>query len=296
MERRQIIYSLLNAEKEDEIIPYLNLALDQLPLDKSKLTIRSNSDFSFITEMYPNVTFEINKERDPYSLYFKKVENKENSDLLTHTFSFYKKKIAEFNFGLGKEKDGVFVEFPKPSTNIYQFNPYYICLSDDINHIQKFLNNIKESSDVFIQLSSFSVLPYLDFKLLSKRFDNIEIYNKDQTITSVSSRYSENPKILRFKVIEPIFTDFYLKCEEILIDTSCQMIINMLYYTDKKIWSTIPYKATKSIRLAKEVIKERMDRIIKLGIILPKIKDVIDIILDKKDIHYKIKKLNSIKS
>ena len=73
MERRQIIYSLLNAEKEDEIIPYLNLALDQLPLDKSKLTIRSNSDFSFITEMYPNVTFEINKERDPYSLYFKKV-------------------------------------------------------------------------------------------------------------------------------------------------------------------------------------------------------------------------------
>ena len=296
MERRQIIYSLLNAEKEDEIIPYLNLALDQLPLDKSKLTIRSNSDFSFITEMYPNVTFEINKERDPYSLYFKKVENKDNSDLLTHTFSFYKKNIAEFNFGLGKEKDGVFVEFPKPSTNLYQFNPYYICLSDDINHIQKFLNNIKESSDVFIQLSSFSVLPYLDFKLLSKRFDNIEIYNKDQTITSVSSRYSENPKILRFKVIEPIFTDFYLKCEEILIDTSCQMIINMLYYTDKKIWSTIPYKATKSIRLAKEVIKERMDRIIKLGIILPKIKDVIDIILDKKDIHYKIKKLNSIKS
>jgi len=298
MERRQIISSLLNAEKEDEIIPYLNLALDQLSLEKSKLTIQSNSDsdFSFITEMYPNVNFKIIEEKDIdlYSLYFKKVEKKENSDILKHTFSFYKNSIADFNFGLSKEKDGVFIESPKPSTNLYQFNPYYICLSDDINHIQKFLNNIKKSSDVFMELSSFSILPYLDFKLLSKRFDTIEIYNKDQTITSISSRYSEDPKILRFKVIEPIFTDFYLNCEEILIDTSCQMIINMLYYTDKKIWSTIPYKATKPIHLAKEIIKERMDRIIKLGIILPKIKDVIDIILDKKDIHYKIKKLHNL--
>jgi hypothetical protein len=85
---------LLNAEKEDEIIPYLNLALDQLSLEKSNLTIQSNSDsdFSFITEMYPNVNFKIIKEKDIdlYSLYFKKVEKKENSDILKHTFSFYK--------------------------------------------------------------------------------------------------------------------------------------------------------------------------------------------------------------
>jgi hypothetical protein len=76
-----------------------------------------------------------------------------------------------------------------------------------------------------------------------------------------------------------------------MIDTSLQMVINMLYYTSIKIWSTLSYKDVKPIPLATEKIKERMDRIIKLGSLLPQLKDIIEIILYKKDKLHKLRKL-----
>jgi hypothetical protein len=291
MERCQIISALSNCEKESDIIPYLYLVLDQLSLPKNSLTIQTNSpDFSFITKLYPNVTLKIVDKPDENSLYFKKVEKKEPSSLITYTFSFYGKSIADFNFNL--QQDGVFIDPLKPFSNPYQFNPYYICLSDKLDRIQLFLDHIKETSDVFIPLSSYHLLPYLDFKKISKRFDTVEIYNKDNPITSISSRYSENPKTLRIKpLVDETFSEFFIHCNEIMIDTCLQMVINMLYYTSIKIWSTLSYKYVKPIPLATEKIKERMDRIIKLGSLLPQLKDVIEIILYKKDKLHKLRKL-----
>ena len=107
-ERQQIINALLNVEKEEDFKTYLLACINEMDIDTNKpLTIMTNGDLSFIKKMYPNITL-INFNPDNNLLFFK-VDESENKNHLTYTFSIYNDKKADFELGLGKDEYGVYI-------------------------------------------------------------------------------------------------------------------------------------------------------------------------------------------
>ena len=184
--------------------------------------------------------------------------------------------------------------------------------------------------DVYMPVQSMAVLqqhPEIFIKI-HRFFKSIMIHDIDGSDTSVS--YSETGKTLHIyiKNLDEKLNQTLVKnsIEHILIDEKCdtktdesiqtQGILNTLVsFPSKKIWTSTNenkefydglshftlngkvknldcFQYKKELPDAKEKIRERMDRLVKLCILQPKISDILEIINDSKfDTQQKIKKL-----
>ena len=317
-ERQQIINALLNVEKEEDFNTYLLACINEMDIDTTKpLTIMTNGELSFIKKMYPNITM-INFNPDNNLLFFK-VDEIENKNYLTYTFSIYNHKKTDFELGLGKDEYGVYVnEIDK--TNIskmfQQIHPYVICHTKNLDNIQIFLEMVGKDLpktyelDVYIPEYTFGILNNLNYDKLVEIFSSILLFKADKSVQTVT--YSDKGRVLRIKIVNA--NDFnFIKLLEYslpytLIDidntsVEIQAFIDTLsnfrektiftssqfnFFTDlKKYTKNSSFKSLHGYKYKNELlnvcsqIKPLLDPIIKLGILQPKINDILNILNNK---------------
>jgi hypothetical protein len=325
-ERYKIINALLNAENDNDFIRYLYYVVNELDLkqETSNITILTNSieDFQFLLKIYPNLKLKKYTKHKLQNIFFKKIESEENynysDDILTFSFSFYTNFSALFKFDL---KNGVLINKIDTTKIIEPFylNPFTICYTENIVNLELFLNllkNINSDLDVYIPKKLFEKLNDLNYNKIVKKFNSIMIHNEDNSITSVS--YNDNGYTLRFRILKEISLELIkYSIDNILIEREPQYIIDLLVnFPEKYIWTGIKnnfykelsnkkytyHKSFKKIHCFKyknfkdvyNNLKRFLDIIIKLGMILNQIKDVIEILNSNKKYKYKLNKLNEL--
>lgn len=326
-ERYKIINALLNAENDNDFIRYLYYVVNELELkqETSNITILTNSieDFQFLLKIYPNLKLKKYTEHKLQNIFFKKIESEENynysDNILTFSFSFYTNFSALFKFDL--KNNGVLInkiDTTKISEPFY-LNPFTICYTENIVNLEIFLNllkNINSDLDVYIPKKLFEKLNDLNYNKIVKKFNSIMINNEDNSVTSIS--YNDNGYTLRFRILKEISLELIkYSIDNILIEREPQYIIDLLVnFPEKYIWTSIKnnfykelsnkkytyHKNFKKIHCFKyknfkdvyDNLKRFLDIIIKLGMILNKIKDVIEILNSNKKYKYKLNKLNEL--
>ena len=145
MERTRIIEVLLNAETESELLSYLFSSIRELPENNLPLSIYVDSDkFSFLKEMYPNVTL-IKSQPDKQHIFFTEDVSK---SILTFTFSFYSPRSREFNIGIKDNDDGVIVtpiSNEDPGLHLY---PYALCMTNKVKSFETFVKILRSKDSV----------------------------------------------------------------------------------------------------------------------------------------------------
>jgi len=318
----EIIKALLNADTDKDFIPYLHYALQQMDIDTSQpLSIAVDSDqFSFLKQFYPNLT--LTTVPNEKLLHFTTSSN--NSSTLTFTFSFYKhletKSDDVFKVISIDLKEGVVVNTVDRnllSSDPYQFYPYALCLTDKPESFKTFLKiigfeKIKGVLPKVIDVYCQEPILYIDYKSIKKIFKTIEIHHSNHLITTVCQTSDEwdNSRTLRIhaaKSTSPSMVEYSMK--NILVDyekVPHQSIIDTLSnFPEKILWASGKdsffkdlekyslcgslKKSLKCYQLKKKLpllTHDKLDWIIKLGLISPSIQDAIQI-LDDKSSHYK---------
>jgi len=326
--RKQIINALLNAENNDEFMDYLYDVISNLNIDvkNSDITVLTNSDeFHFLAKMYPKLKekrIDSDTKLDLSTIYFKDESILSQSNILTFSFSFYYHKRSLFNIGLGNKDDGVFIDkldidiIPQP----FQINPYTICYTQYISHLEKFLKIIPKTKNdltIYLPLFLFDELDNLDYKKILKKFKSIMKYNKDGSILPIN--YKEEGNTLSFKIIDEDqnwLSMLKYSINHVLLEKEPEFMIDVLVnFPDKYIWTGLEsnflkelsdkkYTYFKHMQLscyqykklpnAYQLLKEDLDTIIKLGIVLNDIQDIIKILNHNDSYQHKLKKINEL--
>lgn len=331
--RKKIINALLNAENNNEFVDYLYDVISNLDINvkNADIIVLTNSDkFNFLAKMYPTLKekrIDSTTKLDLKNLYFEDISiESPQFNILTICFSFYSKKRGLFNIGLGNmiHHDGVFidrVDINKPEP--FHLNPYTVCYTQNISKLQNFLEIIpktKKDLDIYIPLFLFDQLDNLDYVKVLKKFKSIMKYNKDGSVLPVN--YNDDGNTLSFKIIDENqdwLTLLKYSIDHVLLDKEPQFFIDVLVnFPDKYVWTGLESnfftqlsnkKYTFSKKLKKlnlscyqykklpnayQLLKKDLDTIIKLGMILNNIQDIIEILNNHDSYYNKLNKLNNL--
>ena len=285
------------------------------------VTIMTNGELSFINKMYPNVTLinfnpnnnllffnvDDNKIKNYLTYSFSIYDNKKADFVLglgKDEYGVYTNQIDKKN--LSKIHN--------------QIHPYTICHTTNIDNIQTFLEMISKDLpktydlDLYVPINTFNKLQSNTdinyYNKLAGIFSNILLYNSNKSIQTVT--YNENGRVLRIKIINTKELDFIKLLEYslpyILVDindnsvdiqafidnlsnfhektifTSNQFefLINLKKYTKNSSFKSLKgYKYKNELLDVCTQLKPLLDPIIKLGILQPKIQDILDILNDQ---------------
>ena len=284
--------------------------------------IMTNGYLPFINKMYPNVNlvnYEPNKNLLFFNTLETEIKT-DTDNFLTYSFSVYDDKKADFKIGLGKNEYGVYInQFDKKNiSKMFQIHPYVLCDTRSLDNMQIFLTMIGENLpkeyelDVYVPNQTFKNINNLNFNKLVDTFHSILLYHPDKSVQTVT--YNEKGRILRIKTVDiknieefiniignslpynlieinnksyeiqhfiNIISNFHDKT--IFTGNNSEFFQNLKKYTHHIIHkSLVGYKYKKEFLDVCSLIKPSLDPIIKLGIIQSKIKDILNILNNKK--------------
>lgn len=323
-DRRIIIDALLNSNKEDDLRTLLFKALELKESDKSpiQVVVEDETVSAIIKKLYPFISVTIGKPKEGI-LFLTKGEP---TSILSYKVSEYKND-GYFNIGF---EDGIYVNKIDHISKFLNPNPYTICCTDHPDYFQRFLKIVKQvdkknkSIDIFIPKKLVDVLYKVDFTTIQKHFKSIMIENIDGTVQSIC--FNEAGNTLRIKPIpetvewgsfvshsiDHIFIDSDFCTVQPLIDTIVnfqskfvwtnqsesykEFLIHLRDYTHStSIKTFLCFQYDQPLPDVFTLIKPKMDKVIKLGMLYPNIKDIIDIIHKNVSIQTKLDRLNKLK-
>jgi len=292
----QIIKELLKSKKDEDFIEHLFYAIHDMKMDTNlPLTVSADDKFSFLKEMYPNLKLEkFNKN----NLFF---TTDDHNSLLTFNFSFYSDSDSEpkdLNIGLKKDDDGILLK------KLVEHKPLFpdsFCITDKIKHFKKFIEILSKEKvdreyppiiDVYASPVIENMMRIKDYEAIQKYFKTIEIHGDHvTTVTNTKGR------TLRIHFQERMASSM----KNVMIDEKMyQTMVDVLSnFPDKIVWTSFTnvfydslkkytyhdkvgeihgYQLKKKMPLFTEKAKNKMDLIIKFGLILPEIREVISLL------------------
>jgi len=321
--REKVIRALLNAEKKQDLVPYLQLALKEIDINPktAHVTIASTFNAMPLLQTYTGIEF-VNEKSKPNLYFTNDPQEIDKKDPRVITFSTYD-QTHHAQIELGLQRQGVFIHHIQVDHKETSLFPRIIAYTENLQVLQHFLEIVcetyalskkKEQIELYLPSSihDTDLLSHITFPY----YENVNLFVKDKASGDFQSiplqRNEDSDFIASVYLIDDDELPALVECSEqdMLIDGNAnerwiifQSIIDTLSnFHSKRIWTSKPIKGLDTFTNTKTVKKlymyqyktklpdititqkELLDRIITLGAIQHEINDILDLIMSHKSI------------